>query len=153
MSQKRITGKDFYVFAAGRMLHVESASLSIEDSTTVAMTHGVPNGWVDGETKAQGELELDYSQFSILSEIAAEAGSWKAIPPFDMDFIASTGATEGMIINAYGCKIKINELLNIDPKGAEKSKAKITFDVTDPDFVKINGIPYLDAAELYGIAQ
>lgn len=153
MSQ-RISGKDFYVFIAGRMIHVESASLSIEDGSTVAMSHGIPNGRVDGETKAQGELEVDTAAMMILTEIAAEAGSWKGIQPFDILFVASTacsGGFEGMSIEAFGCALKINELLSIDPKGGEKSKYKLTFDVTDPDFVKINGIPYLRQCELLGI--
>jgi hypothetical protein len=154
MSAQRISGKDFYVFCAGRMIHVESASLSIEDSSTVAMSHGIPNGWVDGETKAQGELEVDTANFLIFTEIAKEAGSWKRIPPFDIMYIASTlcsGGFEGMNVEAFGCKLKINDLLSIDPKGAEKSKTKLTFDVTDSDFVKINGVPYLAACETFGI--
>lgn len=153
MSQ-RISGKDFYVFLAGRMIHVESASLSIEDGSAVAMSHGIPNGRVDGETKAQGEMEVDTQNFLILSEIAAEAGSWKGIEPFDMLFFASTACTggiEGISIEAFGCMLKINEMLSIDPKGGEKSKYKLTFDVTDPDFVKINGIPYLKSCETFGI--
>lgn len=153
MSQ-RISGKEFYVYLAGRMIHVESASLSIEDGGAVAMSHGIPNGYVDGETKAQGELEIDTAAMMIMTEIAAEAGSWKGIDPFDMMFVASTACTggfEGMTVEAYGCKLKINELLSIDHKGGEKSKHKITFDVTDSDFVKINGIPYLKQCELLGI--
>jgi hypothetical protein len=153
MSQQRLSGKDFYIYAAGRMIHVESASLSIEDSSAVAMTHGVPNGYVDGETKAQGEMELDTQNFLIMGEMAAEAGSWKGIKPFDMIFVAATGLFEGMKVEAFGCKLKVNELMNVDPKGAEKSKYKLTYDVTDSDFVKINGTPYLDQKELYGIVQ
>lgn len=30
---------------------------------------------------------------------------------------------------------------------------KIPFDVTDPDFVKINGVPYLRAEEIENIVQ
>lgn len=150
MSSQRISGKDFYIYLAGRMIHVDSANLSIEDSTAVAMSHGIPNGWVDGETKAQGDMEVDSQQMLILTEIAAEAGSWKGIEPFDMLFVALTGA-EGMTVAAYGCKIKVNELLSIDHKGTEKSKYKLHYEVTDPDFVKINGIPYLKASESLGI--
>lgn len=151
MSQQHVSGKDFYIWLAGRMIHVESCSLSIEDSTAVAMTHGVPNGWVDGETKAQGELEVDTQQMLILTQIAAEAGSWKGIAPFDMLFVAATGLFEAMKVEAFGCKLMINELVNVDHKGTEKSKYKLKYDVTDSDFVKINGIPYLKKSELLGI--
>lgn len=152
MSVSRITGKSFFIYVAGRMINVESASLSIEDGTEVAKTNGMPNGYVDGELSAQGELEVDTQNFNIFSEIAAEAGSWKAIPVFDIIFTASAGGTE-LDIEAFDNKLKINELLNVDPNGKEKSKHKITFDVTGQDFIKINGIPYADASELVGIVQ
>jgi hypothetical protein len=42
-------------------------------------------------------------------------------------------------------------LLSIDPKGGEKTKHKVPFDVTSPDFIHINGVPYLDATEIEGI--
>ena len=151
MSQQRISGKDFYITMHGYLVHVESASLSIEDGSTVAMTHGVPNGWVDGETKAQGDIELDSQNFLILASIANSAGSWKGIDPFDMVFFAATGIYEAMKVEAFGCKLKINELLSIDHKGTEKSKYKLQYEVTDPDFIKINGVPYLRPAELFGV--
>mgnify|MGYP003431380481 CR=1 FL=1 len=53
-------------------------------------------------------------------------------------------------VEAFGCKLKVSSLLGIDPKGGEKSKHKVPFDVTSPDFIRINGVPYLDAAETEG---
>ena len=41
----------------------------------------------------------------------------------------------------------------IDPKGGEKSKHKVPFDVTSPDFVHSKGVPYLDAAEIEGLRR
>lgn len=151
MSHQRISGKDFYTHINGAMIHVESASLSIEDGSGVAMTNGIPNGWVDGETKAEGELELDSQNFILLSTLAAQAGSWKGIQPFDLLFAASTH--ESLEIEAFGCKLKINDLLDKDSKGGEKSTHKLTFDVASPDFVRINGVPYLDSTELTGVVQ
>ena len=42
--------------------------------------------------------------------------------------------------------------MNIDPKGGEKTKHKVPFEVTSPDFIRINGVPYLDATEIEGIS-
>jgi hypothetical protein len=41
--------------------------------------------------------------------------------------------------------------LDIDPKGGQKSTHKVPFDVTSPDFIRINGVPYLDATEIAGL--
>lgn len=153
MSVQRISGKSFDIFLGGRMINVESSSLSIEDGTEVAKTKGMPNGFVDGELAASGEIEVDTQNFNLISEVAKEAGSWKAIPVFDMLFTATAGDGNSLDVEAFDCKLRINELLSIDPAGKEKSKHKLTFDVTSSDFVKINGIPYADASELVGIIQ
>lgn len=153
MSSRRISGKDFYVYMSDRLVHVENCTLTIEDSRATAKTHGIPNGWVDGEVSASGDIEIDTQNFLVLQELAAEHGSWKGIPPFDMLFIASAGDHEQMKIESFGNMFKINELVNIDHKGTEKSKYKLPFEVTDSDFVKINDIPYLAEEELYGIVQ
>ncbi|MNP76220.1 hypothetical protein D3C76_1734230 [compost metagenome] len=65
-------------------------------------------------------------------------------------FFAKAGEEE-LKVEAFGCKLKVSSLLNIDPKGGEKSKHKVPFDVTSPDFVRINGVPYLAAAEIEGL--
>jgi len=41
--------------------------------------------------------------------------------------------------------------LDIDPKGGQKAVHKVPFDVTSPDFIRINGVPYLDASEIEGL--
>lgn len=150
MSKQRIGGKDFHVTIMGIMIKVESASISIDDGRAVTKTNGVPNGFVDGEVSSSGELVVDQSNFSLLSAAAKKAGSWKGIEPFDTQFFASTTA-ERRKIEAHGCLLKISDLLDIDSKGGEKSTVKLPFDVTDPDFVKIDGVPYLTAAETLGL--
>lgn len=148
---KRVSGKDFHINIGGYMVKVESCSLSIEDSRTVVKTQGVPNGYVDGEVSAQGELTVDTQNLQTLIQMARSAKSFRGMPTFDMNMTAE--ADVGLNVEAFGVLLKVNELLDIDTKGAEKSVHKLTYDVTSPDFVKINGVPYLDNSELLGVAQ
>ncbi|MGY1893547.1 phage protein, partial [Pseudomonas sp. SDT291_1_S447] len=78
-------------------------------------------------------------------------GSFRKLKPFDAVFFAKAGEDEELRVEAFGCKVKISSLLSIDPKGGEKTKHKVPFDVTSPDFIHINGVPYLDATEIEGI--
>ena len=146
----KIGGKNFDVSLGDIALHVESCTLDITDNSAVAQTRGVPDGYVDGEVAAAGELELDSSNFQLLIDAARSAGSYRELKPFDAVFFAKAGEDE-LRVEAFGCKVKISSLLSIDPKGGEKSKHKVPFDVTSPDFIHINGVPYLDAAEIEGL--
>ncbi|WP_256591650.1 phage protein, partial [Pseudomonas sp. HMWF006] len=55
----KIGGKNFDVSLGDIALHVESCTLDITDNSAVAQTRGVPDGYVDGDVAAAGELELD----------------------------------------------------------------------------------------------
>lgn len=70
---QRLSGKSFDVTLGDLKIHIEKASLDIEDGSEVAKTGGVPNGWVDGEVSASGEIELDGENVKILSEAARNA--------------------------------------------------------------------------------
>jgi hypothetical protein len=146
----RIGGKNFDVNLGDLVVHVETCTLDITDNTAVAQTKGVPNGHVDGDVAAAGEMEFDTANFNLLIEAARTAGSFRSLEPFDTVFFAKAGDEE-MRVEAFGCKLRVSSLLNIDAKGAEKSKYKVPFDVTSPDFVKINGVPYLAAEEIEGL--
>jgi len=146
----RIGGKNFDVNLGDLLVHVESCTLDITDNSKTAQTRGVPDGYVDGDVAAAGDLELDSTNFNLLIEAARSAGSFRKLPPFDTVFFAKAGDDE-LRIEAFGCKLRLSSLLSIDPKGAEKNKHKIPYDVTSPDFVKINGVPYLAAAEIEGL--
>ncbi|MBS6416661.1 MAG: DUF2597 family protein, partial [Collinsella intestinalis] len=128
-------------------LHIEKASLDIEDGSEVAKTGGVPNGWVDGEVSASGEIELDGENVKILSEAARNAGSFRGLPEFDLLFYGSTGDGAEMKVESFGCKLKVSKLLDVDGKGGEKHITTIPYIVTSPDFVRINGTPYLKPEE------
>ncbi|MBC3376688.1 DUF2597 family protein [Pseudomonas frederiksbergensis] len=146
----RIGGKNFDINLGDLQIHVESCTLDITDNTAVAQTRGVPNGHVDGDVAASGEFEFDTSNFNLLIEAARSAGSFRQLEPFDSVFFAKAGEEE-LRIEAFGCKLKVSSLLSVDPKGGEKSKHKVPFEVTSPDFIRVNGVPYLAAAEIEGL--
>ncbi|MGO2287796.1 phage protein [Pseudomonas lundensis] len=147
----RIGGKNFDVNLGDLLVHVESCTLDITDNSAVAQTRGVPDGHVDGDVSASGEFELDSYNFGLLVDAARTAGSFRELKPFDSVFFAKSGDEE-MRIEAFGCKLKVSSLLSIDPKGGEKTKHKVPFDVTSPDFIRINGVPYLAASETEGLS-
>jgi hypothetical protein len=146
----RIGGKNFDINLGDLQIHIESCTLDITDNTAVAQTRGVPNGHVDGDVAASGEFEFDTSNFNLLIEAAGKAGSFRQLEPFDVVFFAKAGEEE-LRIEAFGCKLKVSSLLSVDPKGGEKSKHKVPFEVTSPDFIRVNGVPYLAAAETEGL--
>jgi hypothetical protein len=146
----KVGGKNFDVNLGDSLVHVEAATLDITDNSTVAQTKGVPNGHVDGDVAAAGEIELDTTNFNLVIEQAKSAGSFRELEPFDIVFFAKAGEEE-LRVEAFGCKLRVSSLLSIDPKGGAKNTHKIPFDVTSPDFVKINGVPYLGAAEIEGL--
>ncbi|WP_163832245.1 phage protein [Spartinivicinus ruber] len=138
----RISGKSFDVSLGDFMVHVEKASLDITDNRSPVYNRGVPNGYVDGDVSATGEIELDAANFKLVLDAASQAGSFRGLEPFDMVYFAKAGEEE-LRVEAFGCLIKITNLLDIDSKGGEKSLIKLPYDVTSPDFIKINGLSYL----------
>lgn len=129
------------------MVHVESMSASISDNSQATMNRGVPSGWVDGDVSCSGDIEVDSRNFNNFNEIARGAGSWRAIRPFNI-IAMGTSDDERQKLELYGCKITISDLFGNDSKGGEKTKHKLTFTVSDPAFVRINGVPYLSAKDV-----
>lgn len=150
MAGQRITGKNFDVTVGDFSVHVEKMTLDLEDNSAVAKTRGTPNGWVDGDVGASGEIEVDALNLDLFTEAAKAAGSFRELDSFDILCFAKTG-TEEMKVEAFGCKLKIASLLDIDPNGGEKHLSKIPFEVTSPDFIRINGVPYLSEADTEGL--
>ena len=149
---ERISGMRFDFYMMGFPIHVESVNLSISDNSAVALTRGIPDGWVSGDVAAEGEIELDSKNFQKLSQAAASAGSYRSLPEVDFTFFAMRGGVRDKV-ETYGNKIILTDVLNIDPKGGAKSTKKLKYFVTSPDFVRINGVPYLsdeDTRDLIG---
>jgi hypothetical protein len=147
---KRIAGKDFDVNIGDFLVPVKNATLTVTDNRAVAMDNGVPNGYTDADVAANGEIEVDIVAFQTILDAAKSAGSFKQLEPFDMVFNATVPEQE-MRVEAFGCLMKISDLLNIDPSSSDKSTVKIPYDVTDKDFVRINGVPYLANSEIEGL--
>ncbi|MBI9109905.1 DUF2597 family protein [Maridesulfovibrio ferrireducens] len=150
MSGQRLSGKNFDVTLGDMLLRVEKATLEIEDNSSTAKDRGVPNGWVDGDVAASGEIEVDARNLNLIMEAASSAGSFRELPEFDILFFAKTG-TDELKVQAFGCKLKLTSLLDIDSAGGEKHISKIPFEVTSPDFVRINGVPYLSEEDIEGL--
>lgn len=147
---KHISGQDFDVMVGDLLVHVESLGATITDNSKAVTTKGVPDGYVDGDVSCSGDIEFDTKNFNILVEAARASGSFRGLEPFDIKCVALVG-NEKMTQELFVCKVNVSDLINIDPKGSEKSKHKVTFEVTSPDFVKINGVSYLSEADTKGI--
>lgn len=149
---KRISGMSFDINILGVMVHVDKATVTITDNTALATSRGVPDGYVDGDVSAETELELDSKNFLLLADAAKSAGSWRGIELFDALFYAKAGDEE-LKVETFGNKLTLSDLLDIDGKGANKLSHKLKCLVTSPDFVHINGTPYLssdDTRDLLG---
>ncbi|EFH1254979.1 MULTISPECIES: phage protein [Enterobacteriaceae] len=141
---KRISGMSFDVYVDGDLIHIEKISLDITDNSAAAQTRGVPDGYVDGDVAAEGEIEVSSKVLQVLTAKARSAGSWRGIPPVDFLFYAKAGSEE-MKVESFGNKLQLNSVLDGDPKGGSVSTHKIKYFVTSPKFVNINGVPYLES--------
>lgn len=137
-----ISGSDIDISIGGLIVKISEYTLSIDDGVSAVTTRGVPNGYVHGITTASGEIKLDTENFNLLMAVAQEAGSFQDLEPFDIDGIGKTVNQEFKTL-AYGCKCKLSDVLNANGDGGERLMHTIPYDVTDPRFVAINGVPYL----------
>lgn len=148
----RISGKNMHFTLGDFKLKAQKVTLSITDNSAVNKTSGVPDGYVDGDVEASGEMELTTQQFNQLSKAAKRAGSWRGLPDFDAMFYGKIDIDE-LKVEAFGCRIKISDLLDLDSNGGSALVHKLPFDVTSPDFININGVPYLRPDETEGLVQ
>lgn len=141
---RRISGASFDTTLMGAMVHVEKATCTITDNSAPVQTRGVPDGYVDGDVGAELEFELDTKNFNLLIDAARAAGSFRGMEPDDVLFYASNGR-EQFKVEAFGVKLLASDLLDMDPKGGSKATHKVKGFVTSPDFIHLNGVPYLSA--------
>ncbi|ENQ8053183.1 DUF2597 family protein [Vibrio parahaemolyticus] len=148
----RISGKNMHFSLGDYKLKAQKVTLSITDNSAINKTSGVPDGYVDGDVEASGEMELTTQQFNLLGKAAKQAGSWRGMPDFDALFYGKIDKDE-LKIEAFGCRIKISDLLDADSNGGSALVHKLSFEVTSPDFVSINGVPYLRPDETEDLVQ
>lgn len=146
MSWQKINGKSFTISVGDLPIYVNKFSLEITDDSAVAMKRGRPDGYLQGNVSAAGEIEVDTVEFARLSAAAKNAGSWQQLAPFDINAYAKSGDSERRI-EAFGCKLKLSNVLEVDDSSADKTVHTIPFDVTGEDFVHIDGVPYVEAVE------
>ena len=147
---QRITGKNFDITVGDFSIHVQKMTLDLEDNSAVTKSGGIPDGWADGDVGASGEIEVDAQNLDLFTEAAKAAGSFRELPLFDILCFGKTADNE-MKVEAFGCKLQISSLLDIDPNGGEKHVSKLPFFVTSPDFIRLNGVPYLSEADTEGL--
>lgn len=138
----RISGKNLRFTLGDLKITAQKFTLSITDNSATVKDNGVPNGYVDGDVEASGEIELTTTQFNVLMEAAKEAGAFRALPAFDALGYGKTDKDE-LKVEMFGCRLKISDLLDVDGNGGSALVHKIPYEVTSPDFVRINGVPYL----------
>ncbi|BFM50556.1 phage protein [Marinomonas sp. THO17] len=140
---QHITGLDVDVMFGTQLINVKQFTVNIEDGSKPVSTRGVTHGWVRGAVTASGEMTLDTDNFKLILDEAKKAGSFQALGTTDISGVGRTADRE-FEVKIYGCKLRINKLLEVGGEGGEKLEHTIPFDVTDSRFVEINGVPYLD---------
>nr|WP_175354181.1 phage protein [Aliivibrio fischeri] len=150
MAMSLFTGRSFDVSLLGELVHVKSATATINDESAVATTRGVTNGYTDGKATCDVEYELDLSEFKKVQAAGRKAGSFRDIKPHDSMFYANNGDDEDKI-ELFGVKLLLADLLSVDPDSADKSTRKLKGFVTSPHFVRINDIPYLSENDTRGL--
>lgn len=140
-AKQRINGLSFDIDTGSFSLKVKKFSLDITDNSKAAKRSGRPDGYLVGDVEASGEIVVGADGLKTLSEAAKSAGSWQDLAPFDINSYAKVGDDE-VKVEAFGCRIKASKLLDIDTSNSDESEFTLPFDVTAPEFVNINGVPY-----------
>lgn len=143
---ERLSGGSFDVNYDGTMIHVMNATVTITDNSAAVQTRGIPNGHVKGSVSADVEIEVDALNFKKFGAVARAAGSWRGIGEKDFLFYGNAGNEEEKI-EVFGCVPTLSDLVSINPSEASLTTKKIKFMVTSPDFVAIDGVPYLSARD------
>jgi hypothetical protein len=145
--QKHLGGKDFDTMIGDKLVHVIEASVKITDGRKPKVVRGVVVGYVDGPTSAEVTIKVDHENFLLIEGQAKAAGSWKGIEPFDVSFSAEVKAGSKNV-EAFGVLPMLEDVLDFKAEGGEEDTTTIKGIVTSPDFIKINGIPYLTDDEV-----
>lgn len=143
MSQQRFTGRDFTVtLDNGTQVLFDQFNLNTDIGIGVAKTQGQPDGWTKGELSADGDIQLSTEEMQKLIDAARKAGSWEAMPPFDVNCYALVGGN-AKNLEVFGVKIN-SPNFQFDSTNSDRTVHTVNFMVTDPEFVKIDGVPLAD---------
>ncbi|AOY11840.1 MULTISPECIES: phage protein [unclassified Salinivibrio] len=142
-----ISGKNLRFNIGDLKIVASKWTCSITDNSATNKSNGVPDGWVEGDVEASGEIELTTTNFNLLMKAAENAGAFRALPEFDAMGYGKTNKDE-LKVEMFGIRLKISDLLDVDANGGSALMHKIPYEVTSPDFVHINGVPYLREDEI-----
>ncbi|MPN57993.1 hypothetical protein SDC9_205689 [bioreactor metagenome] len=135
---QRFNGIGFVVDLLTVQVSAKKFTLDITDNTAAVKRKGRPDGWVQGDVEASGTITVDKTG---LKAILDSANSFQEVEPFDINSYAEAG-DDNLKIEAFGCKVKIGKLLDIDSNSADETEFEIPYVVTSPNFVHIDGKPY-----------
>ena len=141
---EHITGQSFEFFLDALLVTVENITLNITDESDVKNSKGRPNGIIRGKVAAEGEIELDAENITLLTAYAASKGSWQELIDIDIRGMATVRGNV-QTVEAFGCMLQLKDILNANPNGNEAATCKIGYKVAGKDFVKFNGVDYLPA--------
>ncbi len=137
----RFNGLSFDIDLGDFGIKVKKFTLDIEDGSAVAKRDGRPDGELRGAVSASGEIVVYRSGLKSFTAMAKKAGSFQQMPTFDINSFGKVGDDE-LKIEAFGCKVKLSKLLDIDKESSDETEFTLPFEVTGRDFVKIDGVPY-----------
>lgn len=143
---KQINGMSFELTLGEYDIHAEKFSLDITDNSAAVKKNGRPDGHVDGDVEASGEIEIDASGLKVIMDVASSAGSFQSLPTFDIVAYAKIGELE-VKVEAFECKLKISKILDVDKSSSDPTKFVLPFIVTGKDFVRVNGTSIIDQDE------
>lgn len=146
----RISGQSFDTELLGENVHIEKATATITDNSAVALTRGIPDGFIPGDVACEVELEVSTKYMPSIIAAAKKAGSFRNLPLDDIMFFADTGSEE-LKVECFGVKLMMDSILDFESKGAELLTHKLKGFVTSPDFVHINGVKYLSDEDTRGL--
>lgn len=139
--KERFNGRSFDITLKGRDIAVSKFTLDITDNTKYVKRKGLPGGWVKGVVEAKGTIELDIDECKKIIEAAKSAGDFQSLETFDIVAFAETSSGTHNV-EIFGCKLKMTKILDVDTSSSDETIKSLEFEVTAPEFVTIDGVPY-----------
>lgn len=150
----QFSGLEVDVSIGDKDITVQKVTVSITDNSKTATSKGVPDGDLPGSVEGTVTFELDSYNFKMYSDMAKKAGSWRGIEPFDfMSYMKKASSDFSLKIEAFGLKPKVTDLFDADTGSEDALVHKIEHNITSPDFIWIDGIPYLAKSETEHISN
>jgi len=144
-SVQRFNGLSFDFDLGEFAVQAKKFTLDITDNSKAATRNGRPDGYLIGDVSGSGTITVDRVGLKMVTDAAKSAGSFQDLPPCDINSYAKAGDNE-FKVEAFGCKLKISKLLDVDKGNSEETQFELPYDITSPDFVRIDGVPYAKPA-------